>query len=100
MARELIIVVSFERDGAKGEERVAVPFETGRHALPKRYPFDKNVYLGPDYGYSLGYIDINVEKGELTLGYAQTIKLEGEGKAKHHHVIRPGETLEYDFSLA
>ena len=69
--RTLVIEALFDNKS----EKVEVPYILGsRVDLPNIYPFNKNIYLGPDDGFSLNDMYIK-ENGDLD--YCQTIiKLE------------------------
>ena len=76
-----------------------IPYEDGQHILPKVYPFTKNVYLGPDYGYSLHWISVDVGRKILRFGYDVFLYLDENGKAEWREEFKSGEVLEYRFTL-
>ena len=95
----LRIIARFVKDGKQGEVVAEVPFENGKYELPEVYPFTKNVYLGPDSGYSLGWIAIQKEEMRLHFGYAETIVLDEEGKGHFLLESKTGENIELEFTL-
>ena len=95
----LRINARFVKDGKQGEVVAEVPFENGKYELPEVYPFTKNVYLGPDCGYSLGWIAIQKEEKRLHFGCAETIVLDEEGKGHFVLESKIGENIELEFAL-
>ena len=99
MAKKLHILASYQKEGKAGKSEAIVPFVTGQHELPKDvYPFSQNVYVGPDDGYSLSWINIDAEQGILLFGYHESVKLDAEGKA---HWEKQGRisSLAFDFAV-
>ena len=96
---KLAIDVKFVRDGKPGTAHAEVPFETGRHDLPKEYPFTEEVnYVGPDAGYSLSWLDIDAKGRKITFGYVWTVVLDEEGKGRYVVEKRTGD-MTFEFSL-
>ena len=95
----LRIEAHWKKDGKEGKTVATVPFEDGKHNLPKEFPFDSNVYLGPDYGYSLDWIAIEKEKMVLNFAYADTVKLDKDGKGYWKSNSKRLEGLEIFFSI-
>lgn len=98
MKQELLVRVTYLDNGG-GTKEYRIPFETGRHNFPNEYPFTKNVYIGPDAGFSLGYLSIDAEKRQITLAYADLVKLDKEGKGRFVLNLKPSETITFDFLL-
>lgn len=84
----------FLQDKKMQEACFDLPYENGEHRFPKEAPFDRAFYLGPDYGYSLDVIKIDVEKRSLNLGYDETVVLDEGG-----HAHWRGRGVELDFDL-
>ncbi|MBO4541469.1 MAG: hypothetical protein J5736_05795 [Bacilli bacterium] len=95
----LRIEAKYKKNGELGEAVAEVPFETGRHELPKVYPFTKNQYLGPDAGYSLGWIHVDAEEKRLTFGFGEIVNLDENGRGHWREENRIGDFVEFDFSL-
>ena len=58
----LIINVKSNVGGKQRTDEVQVPYVLGEKVnLPKEFPFDQNIYFGPDSGVYLGYMSIDQE---------------------------------------
>ena len=99
MAKTLIIDARYRYRGENGEAKAQVPFENGRYDLPQVYPFTKNAYVGPDSGYSLGWIYVDATERRLTFGNVDIVNLDEEGKGYWKQENNSGDFIEYQFSL-
>ena len=77
----LQIKAVFMQDGISKTSEALVPYKFGAsYQLPKIYPFDQNIYFGPDDGAFLG--DISIDKEGRINYLADTIKLK-EGATEY-----------------
>ncbi len=82
MAKKLKITLENE----KGEKEIAeVPYATGKIDFGE----EKNVYVGPDYGFSLRSIAIDAEEGRIHYGFADSVLLQ-DGKAEAKIDLKTG----------
>lgn len=63
-----------------------VPYEEGAHSLPSVPPFNENVYVGPDAGFTLSKVFVEAD-GRIIFGYRDYVNLtDGVGEyAVHLH---------------
>ena len=95
----LRVEAKYQKNGELGEAVAEVPFENGRHQLPEVYPFAKNQYVGPDAGYSLNWIHINVEEKRLTFGFQWMVNLDENGTGRWRDELTNGDFIELAFSV-
>ncbi len=83
----------------QGERKsvACVPYRTGRFELPKEGIFAKNYALGPDYGFSLGYVSIDADGERIYFGFAESVVLVN-GKAKATIPLKT-QPIEIEFEL-
>ena len=73
----LKVKVTYDEEGASKTKEVKLPYELkSTLVLPDEYPFNQNIYTGPDTGFNMRYISV-LENGllEYCLEY---IKLDKE----------------------
>ena len=91
--------VDYADRGKKGAVETDIPYEDGQHLLPKEHPFDLNIYLGPDYGFSLNWVSIETRQRQIRFGYDIFLTLNEQGKAFRMFRLPSGEELVYQFEL-
>ena len=99
MERTLTIYVRYSKQGETKETSAELPYVTGKHHLPEAEPFNRNMYVGPDAGYSLGMIAIDTEENILYVGYGERVQLGDNGKAVWREEYRSGDFVEFHFAL-
>ena len=85
----LSVCATVTRQTAQGETRSEVcqilPYTPGEYDLGKEYPFSKNVYTGPDSGYSFRWLYV---KEDLSLRYLDEDPRPALGMGESHVFCR------------
>ena len=91
---KLIIDAHYAVGKETGDVSASVPFSDGTHHLPDVFPFNKNVYVGPDYGYALNWVSIDVKSRTIKLAFDETVQLDEQGHGKWEN-----RSVQFEFSL-
>ena len=97
MAAKVLIKAQYVQEGKAGTAEAEVPFATGKYRLPEVYPFTVSTYVGPDAGYTLGWVAVDAEQNLLTFAFLDILPLK-DGKAQWKGQYR-GEDIVIDFVL-
>ena len=80
----------------KTEDEASFPYQEGSYALPDRFPFNANIYVGPDAGFNLKTVNVT-EDGRIQFGYNDIVEIQN-GVGEYDLKIK-GEPYRFVFRI-